>query len=257
VAVQANDGSATRRAAEQLNNLRARQAWARAAQVDAQDAAALNAARADIQAAVNSLQAMAELLPTPEKLSLCGSGFKRLALLEERAGDVAAAEQALQRAAQAYAQGEALARERDGGDLFYPALNRMALELRLNAGNAGWAGLDAQALEQARASLARRNAASPDFWSMVGQTEIELYVALAQRRLAETADVLLQQFSELHDRVDSLRMWASVAEQAAFVLGPWATKKGAAEPQAAQRLLHQLRSYAGETANCGDTGDSA
>lgn len=242
-ALQSNDASASLKASEQLGNLRARQAWAQV-----QDAPAgsplFDASRQELGQALELLTAMATLQPTIERHSLCGSAWKRLALLERRAGHADAERDAVRKAAEAYRRAEALASESRHPDLFYPALNRMAAELVAGIADPAWAGFDASATAAVRQSLQARNLQDPDFWSMVGLAELELYTALAGRRLVEHRPALEAGFADVHTHVPATSLWSSVADQAAFVLEPYRQVAAGTEGDAAAGLLALLQGYA-------------
>jgi len=242
-AVQAADASASMKASEQLGNLRARQAWE-----SVRDAAAspalLATARLQIKQALAGLQALAALQPTVERHSLCGSACKRLALLERRAGDAKAEQAALRQAAQAYARAEALGAATGAADLFYPGLNRMATELLAALPDPRWAGFSAAASAAVRASLQAKTHDEPDFFSMVGLVEVELYAVLARRALAAGLAGFVNAYADLRTRVSSPGQWASVADTADFVLVPYAAAAGAHEADAAHALLALLKGYA-------------
>ena len=246
-AVQAEDGSASMKTNEQLQNLRARLAWQTVAGV-APTAAALKTGRAGIQKAIAQLQSLADGHPTVERLSLLGSARKRLAMLEQRAGDADAARRALDAAAAAYGQAETLAAGTASSEIHYPALNRMALELVIHGADPGWQGLDAVRTQAARDQLLRRAQSDPDFWSAVGQVEIELYAALAQRRLAAVSAGLADAYADIHARVSSAKPWRTVADQARFVLEPVLARAQGAERRAVAELLDILLGYAGAEA---------
>ena len=246
-AVQAEDGSASLKSNEQLENLRARLAWQTVAGV-APTVAALKAGRARIQRSVARLQTLAEGHPTVERLSLLGSARKRLAMLEQRAGDATAARRALDAAAAAYGQAETLAASTASSELHYPALNRMALELVIHGADKGWKGLDASRTQAARDNLLRRAQMDPDFSSAVGQVEIELYAALAQRRLAASSAAITDAYADIHARVSSAKSWRTVADQARFVLEPVLARSQGAERRAVAELLDVLLGYAGAEA---------
>jgi tetratricopeptide (TPR) repeat protein len=249
-AVQCNDSSASMKAQEQLGNLRARRAWDQASRSNS--AAALARARQEIRLALESLQALAQLQPTLERHSLHGSAWKRLALVERRAGDQAAEQSALSHAATAYTQAEDLARRQGEPLLFYPALNRMALELVAQAGNPRWAGFGAGDAQAVRANLLAKEQHDPDFWCYAGLVELDIYEALARRALAAALDGapdsggagILTRYTELHARVSALSLWGSVADTAGLVLQPYAAAAGKAEAAAAQRLLALLKGFA-------------
>ncbi len=65
--------------------------------------------------------------------------------------------------------------------------------------------------------------------------------AVSRHRLAEARPTIAQAFVELAQRAPARRMWASVHDQARFVLEPYAQKAGGAERAAALALLKQLR----------------
>jgi len=255
-AVQCNDSSASMKAQEQLGNLRARRAWAQVRRAEAAGKAAKSIwgrARSEIRAALESLQALARLQPTLERHSLHGSAWKRLALLERLAGDARAEQAALAQAAAAYGQAEELARRNGDALLFYPALNRIALDLVVHAGNPRWAGLDPASVQATRESLLHKERQDPDFWCYAGLVELEVYEAVARRQLDGALDGgagggggagILTRYTELHARVSALSLWGSVADTAGLVLLPYAATVNKAEAAAAQRLLALLKDFA-------------
>ena len=244
-AVRANDGSASLKAQEQLGNLRVRCAWTRLQAAPA-DAAAREAARGEITLALRELQTLAALQPTSERLSLCGSAWKRLAQLEGLAGRPGrqAESAALTMALQAYTEAEALACESAPAQAFYPGLNRMAIELALNADSPAWRGFDAAASARLQQSLQDKHARDPDFWSNAGLIEFQLYTALVARDLAAQQAALAAGYADLHGRVQARNWWASVADQAAFVCAHLSPRAKAAERRAAEMLVAQLAGYA-------------
>jgi tetratricopeptide (TPR) repeat protein len=243
-ALRANDASASLKAHENLGNLLARRAWER---VDGPSAAPADfeQARSQITEALRGLQALAALQPTAERHSLCGSAWKRLAMIEQRAGDTAAERAALQVAADCYGRAEAQTLREGLDNLFYPALNRMALELATRAGQRGWKGFEPSVTAAVRKSLLAKNQDDPDFWSVVGAVEIDLFEALAARRLGDQLDALLAAYGDLHTRMTGRSEWRSVADQADLVLTPYSQRSAAAEATAARQLLAVLKGYAG------------
>jgi CHAT domain-containing protein len=242
-AVLGNDGSASMKAQEQLGNLRARRAWERGSKA-AKGSKALAAARAEAQEAVRMLSALATLQPTLERHSLHGSAWKRLALVERRADRSREHDAALRQAATAYAQAMALARKQADPLLFYPALNALAVELVLRLGDSAWKGLDAQAVAEVRRSLQGKAQDSPDFWCYAGLLDLEVYEAIAARRLASPMGSLLTRYAELNSRVSALSMWGSMSDTADLVLGAYAARNRGAEADAARQLLALLNDYA-------------
>jgi hypothetical protein len=193
---------------------------------------------------MRDLQTLAALQPTIERHSLCGSAWKRLAQLEERAGDAAQQRAALAMAVEAYGRAEQLAIAQQDPQQFYPGGNRMAIELALNAGDPGWAGFEEEPRLRQLRSLQAKHASDPDFWSSVALIETDLFHAMAQRQLAPSTERLLKAYDDLHRRVAARRYWGSVADQARFVLTPYQSKVDASEKRAAMSLLEALEGYA-------------
>jgi hypothetical protein len=280
-ALAANDGTASLRAVEQLGNLRARQAWEQAEQAArafaryaAQPAAgargktatgrkhgksasarrnketrardaAFDAARAEIAAALAMLEKVANLQPTIERESLCGAAWKRMAMLEAEAKRPGAQTKATANMKVRYENAEKLARASKDPLLFYPALNRMAAELIVEGGSKGWRGFEAAALAEVRNNLATKTRDDPDFWSVVGLTELRLYAAIAQRKLALELDAIVREYDDLHRRVSATTLWSSVADQLRFVLPSYAARATATEKKAVMALTKHLSGLAG------------
>ncbi|MEO8056898.1 MAG: CHAT domain-containing protein [Burkholderiales bacterium] len=235
VAVNSSDGSASFRAAEQLGNELARCGEKLKDEAEA---------RAMIEEGIDQLARLVALQTTVERESLLGSAWKRLVLLEARAGKDAASLKALEKMLAHYANAELLACRARADNLYYPAKNGISAELRL-----AFLGGRAPRLTEARLSLVRESldkAATehPDFWSVVGQTELSLLEALAQRRLAGSAPGLLLAFRELKARVPSSSGWDSVYTEARFTLEPYQKVASAAEQRAAAEILAGLKALA-------------
>ncbi len=242
-AIGCNDASASIKVTEQLGHLRARQAWARVQ--DAPKGSRLFAqGRREIRQALQALEATTRLRPTLERHSLRGSAWTRLALLERRAGDTRAEHAAVRHAAEAYRQAEALAAASGSAERFYPGLNRMGLELVASLATPGWPGFDAEATAALQLSLQNARDHDPDFWSVVGGVSIELYRALAARALAARGAAIEAGYADAHNSMASSGPWRSVADQAEFVLVPYAQATGGAEAQATAALLKLLKGYA-------------
>ena len=272
-ALAANDGTASLKAVEQLGNLRARRAWEMAAKLlhpsvrhpagpsagprkrgkaavvtrgDATRArgAAVNAARTEIAAALATLERLTNLQPSIERESLCGSAWKRMALLEAEAGRPSAEIKAIANMKLRYGNAEKLARASNDPLLFYPALNRMAAELIVDAARPGWRGFDSGALAEVRNDLAAKTRDDPDFWSVVGLTELRLYVAIGKRTLAVELEAIVREYRDLHGRVSATTYWSSVLDQVRFVLPKYEKRAAAAEKKAAIALTKYLESLA-------------
>ncbi|MGH8606890.1 MAG: tetratricopeptide repeat-containing protein [Gammaproteobacteria bacterium] len=120
-AVDAGDGRASFKAAEQLGNHLVRRGERN------KDPAA---ARADIEAGIGQLERLAAVQSTIERESLLGSAYKRLTMVEWRAGRKRAADAALNSAVKHYGNAEGMARKAGADNLFYPAKNGISCELR-------------------------------------------------------------------------------------------------------------------------------
>jgi hypothetical protein len=221
-----------------------RDAWEtveRAAQGRARKAA-LATARERIAEARTLLDTLLALGSTVERENLYGSAFKRLAMIEAKAGDAAAERNAIQGMKRHYGKAEEIARETKDAEPYYPAMNRMAAELALVDGRRRGVARGLENLAAVRESL---SAAPPSFWSIVGQTELSMYEALSAGTLRTALSALTEQFQAHHDRVPrALKSWASVYDNATFVLEKYQTHAPAPERAAAAALLTLLKSFA-------------
>jgi hypothetical protein len=120
----------------------------------------------------------------------------------------------------------------------------MTLEYVLSFGQRGWPGFESAEVAAVVRSLHTSIASDPDFWAHVALIELDLLQALAGRRLAAERAALEARFATLADRVKSVRMWGSVADNAGLVLGVHAARTRGAEAAAAKALLAVLEGYA-------------
>jgi CHAT domain-containing protein len=241
-ALDAQDGSASFRAAEQLGNLLVRQA----AKLD--DPAK---ARKGIAAGIDQLEKLAAVQTTIERGAMLGSAYKRLTMVEWQAGRKEEAHAALVKAIESYAGAEAMARRLKADNLFYPAKNGISCELRAAFVADKTPAIAEQRIHEVAESLRSAAAAKPDFWSVVGLTELRVLSALARGELAGIVDEVVEQLRELKGRVPSLGKWDSVHNEALFTLLPYEAIKGLAanEKRAAQTLLATLAELAGSKAS--------
>jgi hypothetical protein len=268
-----SDGAASIKALEQLGNTRVRAAWEQVAQArdrrdelrlrepvaaqrgeaaadcelaSAQDALqnALSRARDEIGAAKRLLEQLVSLHPTAERWNLLGSAYKRLALLESLAGNRQAEDAALGHMYDHYLAAEDVARKVGASDLFYPAMNRMAAELVVKAGQEGWSGFDAATLASASQSLELRPPDKADFWSVAGKTELHMYQAIARNALAAELGQIETDYRDLNDRMSAPRSWRSVYDQAEFVLAKYVARATPEERAAANAVLTLLARFA-------------
>ena len=235
IAVQAPDGSASFRAAEQLGNQLAR---------CGEKLPDVRLAREMINQAIRQLGLLVGLHATVDRESLLGSAYKRLVLLEERAGQPAQSLKALKNMVMHYLNAEALVAQGRADNLYYPAKNGISAELRLAFLSKKMPMLNESRLTAVRDSLARAASERPDFWSVVGITELGLLEALAQGRLAIFAPDLMESFREIKARVAAVASWDSVYTEARFTLEPYQAFANVAEKRAAANILKCLSELA-------------
>jgi CHAT domain-containing protein len=241
-ATGAADSSASMKAHEQWLNLRVRQAESavRAAPAGSRAQAQARAhARREIPAATRQLETLTALQPTLERQNLCGSAWKRLAMLE-RETNPRVAQDASRRADAAYARAEALAQAQHAPNLFYPVLNRLACVLAQPAGQA----LDVAMVARARLSAQRQVSEAPDFWGVVGLIEIDAFEAASQGRLHAAIGSLLARLEDLRVRVPAPKSWRSVHDNAEYALRARAGTATGSEQQALVRWLDRLAACA-------------
>ena len=266
-ALTAEDGGASLKSYEQLANLRVRQAWRQldgagrqldeaGGEIPGQEITAnapeqfqlkLQQARDEIQRGLEALQQLVAIGATMERLSLCGSAQKRLAMLERKAGDRAAEDKALQAMSDWYGRAEIIGSAGESADVFYPALNKMAAECVLHAGDTAWPGFNASHLVSLRQTLERKRLNDPDFWSEIGVAELYLYEALAKRNLTMRLPAIRDEYAGLHQRANDPRQWGSVCDQLDFVLPSYVERIAQTDPaevEAAEALLAEVKGYA-------------
>jgi tetratricopeptide (TPR) repeat protein len=214
------------------------------------DDAGRAAARKEIKEAMQLLDKLLAIGPTIERESIYGSAYKRLAMIEDAAGDPGKAALAIEQMKSHYAAAEKIALmalEADPAapvDWFYPAMNRVAAEIALGSTRKAGA-LDVVSLvEKIRQSMA---ALPPKFYTVVGQTELSVYASILAGTFAKDVHRFVEEFTAHSGRVSAVNMWGSVYENAAFVLTPWARQAGTAERAAVGVLLSVLAPFAGQT----------
>jgi DNA repair exonuclease SbcCD ATPase subunit len=250
-AVTAEDSTASIRTTEQLANLRVREAWTsvdRARSKGKERQRIVTEARKTIEETIKVLEDLVRLQPSVERESLLGSAYKRLAMIEAAAGRDD--EPAIGKMREHYNRAEKLGRDGGFQNVLYPALNGITAEVALNATRDAPAELDREALDRVRKILAAKALEDPDFWTVSGPTELEMWQALAQRALAPEWPVIDEAFDDLYARVSSPSSWASVYDNARFVLTRY--EKHAAkddEKSAARSVLQKLQAFASGTAS--------
>jgi pimeloyl-ACP methyl ester carboxylesterase/tetratricopeptide (TPR) repeat protein len=225
----AEDGTGSLASIEQLANAKARSAWKHVADDPDASPEVFDQARQDIDDAIEGLKTLLTLAPTPERESLYGSAFKRLAMVEGKAARVNEEQNAIQQMWDHYDKAE------KQGKSFYPAMNRIAAQIALAR------PVDDKDFAAVFESM---SAVSPDFWSVVGLTELQMYKAIAHSELESRVDDLITEFGEHHSRVSNVRMWGSVFDNATFMLARYRKQANEPEASAAAKLLSVLERLA-------------
>ncbi|MBV9880178.1 MAG: CHAT domain-containing protein [Gemmatirosa sp.] len=240
-ALKAPDGTASLRAVEQLANLQVLASWRGLEQVDSSESAVIDAARkarTEINEAIARLEPLLTLHPTTERQALRGSAEKRLALVARMLDDFDAEDVHLKEMASRYqtARGQT-------PNSTYALLNCVAAEIVLHRGEADFPPTVLRDLATARALLTAKANADPDFWSIVGMTEVRLLEAIVTGQFARDRAAIEADFANHHARCRMETDWASVYDQANFVLGSRTIQKRVGDVRAS--LLDQLAGYAG------------
>jgi tetratricopeptide (TPR) repeat protein len=261
-ALAANDGGASSRAAEQAAALRARLALASVQAAALEQAGgrarpgrsrpiadraykdALKEARRAIERSLEELQALARERPTLERYNLWGGAYRRLAALERMAGKQKEEMKALEGMRRQFQTAEEIARRAQDVHAHDPAMSRMEAELALNAGKAEWNGLHASDITYARTSLTLLVSAEPDFWSVVALTELKMFEAISDRKLAQRRAAIEQEFEDVHARASARWLWMAVQDRARVILEKYIERGTAREHHAATGLLATITKFA-------------
>jgi hypothetical protein len=205
--------------------------------------ASLISGRQSVKEATALLEKLLTVHPTMERENIYGSSYKRLALIEAVAGQTARERTAIKEMTQHYQRAATIARETESPELFYPGLNYLAAELVSNLGRRRWKGLDAPLVKATRGSLENKNLADPDFWSVVAQTELQLYQALALGKVSTMRKDLEKGYRDLYGRVPASWMWSSVYDTTRFVVAKCRPRLSGKDRDAAKKLLACLASF--------------
>ena len=183
---------------------------------------------------------------TVERESLYGSAYKRLALIEAAAGRKDEEIEAISRMKDHYKAAEQIARSDDANGRVEPVLPRHEPDRRTTRARRRAQGERYLTMRQTLAAVQQSMAAAPvDFWSVVGQTELKMYASLFAGTLEKDVRRLIEDFKDHHSRVSAPKRWASVLDNASFVLLKYKSRAKRGEAAAAGRLLEQLAELAG------------
>jgi pimeloyl-ACP methyl ester carboxylesterase/tetratricopeptide (TPR) repeat protein len=245
-AIAASDGGASMRAAEQLGNLYSRRGEKKKDLANAREEIYKAIKLLEKVASFNQADPDTDSLSMVERECLLGSAFKRLTLVEHRHGNPTEAMHALSEMLEHYGRAETIARKIGADNLFYPALNCLAAELRRGAlkDPTNFPKFDKARIEIIRESLTRASNSQLDFWSLAGLIELDMFVALATGNWADALPRVLEAHRQLRERVSAPFLWDSVAAQARFTLEPYLTLAKSTEANVARELLETLKGYA-------------
>ncbi|MDM0084564.1 CHAT domain-containing protein [Variovorax sp. J31P179] len=235
VAVDAPDSIASFKVAEQLGNLLVRRA---------ENSRDPELAEADFAAGISLLERLVALRSSAERQSLLGSAQKRLSMAAWRAKRTSDASKALAAAIIHYREAEAVSLRSGADNLFYPAKNCIACELRKAFLEKAPMTLSRERVNEVRKSLQKAAMEAPDFWSVVGLTELSLIESVAAGKLASNAKNLIEKFGEHKARVPSTSKWDSVYNEALFMLEPYFGAAAGDEKRAAEEFLKALKTMA-------------
>lgn len=236
------DGRGSVRASERLFNLQVRHAWAAVQKIDRQrkesaskDKAVLKALKTgakssteNIEFALTKLEQLLEIKKTPERYALCGSAYKRLAMIARLAGTRKEEKAALEQMLASYEYAEKLdTSDTSTRNKTYFLQNVLYASFVIGAFDDNWKGLEVASINELRDRFVQARAEDTNFWSEVGIIETRMLSlinkSLVPRRKISSAefdsgiDQIIRQFKDLHDRVQSREKWSSVADQMAFV----------------------------------------
>lgn len=206
-AVRSHQGDARFKAMEQWINLRVRAAQAGGAEK-----------KKDVENALAELKALIGIAPTPERASLMGSAYKRMALLlEPDSKELGTTLGAMQ---QAYESAERLTLEAKLYTSFYPAMNAVAAAVgrQLAAGETRGDPKLEETFTRCEELVAEANKQAADFWSHTAEIELALYRSLHAGSLTRECAALEARYTTLAGRSGTRREWGSVRDQLAFLL---------------------------------------
>ena len=206
-AVRSHQGNARFKAMEQWINLRVRAAQAGGLKK-----------RKDVEKALAELQALIGIAPTPERRSLMGSAYKRMALLLEP--DSPSLGKTLDAMQKAYENAIELTSKAKRHASFYPAMNAAAAAIgrQLAAGETRGEPALKEAFTRCEQLIAEANNKAADFWTHTAEIELALYRSLHAGSLTRECDALQARYTTLAGRSGTRREWGSVRDQLEFLL---------------------------------------
>ncbi|MDM0085060.1 CHAT domain-containing protein [Variovorax sp. J31P179] len=242
-AVASEDGAATFKAAESLLNLRVRVAFdafqgtllgfgKKPEELTQEQSTLLRESATEtseaIEGVVEALSQLSTVAETSERSNLCGSAWKRLAMISWTIREHEHSANCVARMREQYARGWQLSQGKAHVDRFYSAMNVLAAAV---ASGDEW---DPAIADQVRRLVDEHHRSAPDFWNATASVEIAFWEALAVSQVTTRRDALAASLADLHDRVSDPSMWSSVLDQTRFVVTvrghrfpPLSTEQGA------------------------------
>jgi tetratricopeptide (TPR) repeat protein len=170
-----------------------------------------------IHGAIRELKVLKSFAPTPERLSLLGSAYKRLASIsagEER-------KKALLSMAEHYKKAHELAYAGGKGKLDpYPLLNWLTAEVLSVWFGAGRREVLAEIeawCDKAEAAAEEKDKEDPDFWNSLTTSDARLVRALAHKRFDKAGPDIVAGYQRAKERGASPREFHSVIEHLEFL----------------------------------------
>ncbi|QBQ99519.1 CHAT domain-containing protein [Paraburkholderia pallida] len=246
MAVQANDGSATLNATEQLVHTQVRLALQRVREAASGDPqrleAAIVAAREVFRVMTASLSHLVTLYPSMDRLALFGSASMRLAMVERYARCRDAQLAAIGQTVSHFCQAEAMGCDAGNAKVYYIRIARCSTELVAHlAGQLhAYREPDWKAIG---AALHADDESEPDFWSRSARSMVWIYECIASGELAQNVQSVIVDLAELHRCLPARNNWSVLYDQCDFVLAEYAEAAKGPERDAARLLLTQVETW--------------
>jgi hypothetical protein len=186
-------------------------------------------------AAERRLLLLVDLAETPERLSLLGSHYKRMAKLPQSASE---RKQALKSAEDYYGRAAALHRKATGRTDYYPAVHGVLFGVLFRLLQGGRINPEIkktwrQTLDDSAAAAAAKYAHEPDFWNRVAQADIALVRALIDGKLHQQQTSVRGDYRQAMRDMGTAREHSSVTEHLDFVSSILSQKASEAKTVAA------------------------
>ncbi|MBK7352261.1 MAG: hypothetical protein IPJ05_00275 [Nitrosomonas sp.] len=215
-ALQAGNAECSVKVMEQLTNFRVRSASQKWSQFDAVgDEKAQSRCRSDIEKAIKALEPLCEFFPTPERYSIMGSAYKRLARMQINKKSPQAT---LEKMAHHYRQ----AYEKSGSTDYYSFTNMATANWLIKyLGKSSDSDFDALINDCDRiiAITQEKNSSNPNFWDSVALADCALVKLMLQRELSKTsANDVIELYRQAIKRGASPKQVGSVKEHLEFLM---------------------------------------